>query len=452
MSFLRDRRHILLLSFIVLTRVALIAYVYPDRAKMFNGDSDLYDGLAVNLVEEGRYYFDPYEPRSDLIRTPGFPLFIAANYLVFGTNPISVILWNIFFVVAIYLLIFKLLHRLKAHATFAPAFILSLDLAWLLYSKELLTEPLFTSLLLLVLLLLIKPRGDFNLGNGVAAGALLGLAALVKPIVLYLPVFLIVYLLARRTKPVTVMAFGVAFLVLVAPWFIRNNIKHDSYTFTSIQSHNLLFAHGAFVYADANDLTHRAAQDGLFELLEERLGTSHDEAPFNQVEQEEERLAAEVLASHPVLYAKAIIRGMAVTLFDPGRLVFSRTFSTSDSAAIGLTNIVASEGVVGAFNRLVRMNPVMVTILLIYLAFLIAVTAIACLGVMPFFRRSPGGVALITLVLLYLLVLGGPNGYARFRLYIFPLLLIYADFGWSALRVWISKRSRARSLARASSA
>lgn len=419
------------LGALVLSRLLILAYAYPHQAKLFNGDSALYEGLARYLLKTGQYVYPPMEPRSDLIRPPGYPVFIALNYAVFGMGRLLFpLLWNVVGVCLTYLGIRKLLVLLGQRPHPAVGVVFTLDLAWLLYSKEMVTEPIFTPLLLGAVIALIYGMRRGALRWHTASALALGVCALIKPIALYLPVLLVPYVLivTRRWQPA--LAFACVFLIVVGPWFARNAAKHDVASFTSVQNDNLLFAHGAFVYADARSLTHVQAKDTLYARLQRAVGGDPKQQSYRRVNRAKGRLARSVLTGHPLLYAKAIARGMAITLLDPGRLVFNRTFPTEDTERIGLTNIVARDGVWGAFLQLLRKDPRMVVALTTYLGFLAVVLGVSLLGVWRAWRLvDPRLFWLMVLVGGYLLVLGGPNGYARFRLYVFPFELLLLHFG-----------------------
>lgn len=447
-----SRWDVAVLAWLVLTRLAIIAVVYPDRARMFNGDSPLYEGLALSLLRGEGYMYAPLGPFADLVRPPGFPAFILANYATFGTNPLFPILWNVVFVAAVYLGVRALVARMGQRLHPAVGAVLGLDLAWWLYSKELVTEPLFTALLLGGVLLVLRGAERGRAGALAGAGLVFGLCALIKPIALYLPVVLAAYLAGRAVaerwgwRPALLRAAVLvgAFVVVVAPWFVRNAVVHGTPVFTSLQSGNLLGGHAAFVWADLHGLTHEAAKDDLYRRVDEQLAASFWDpgaAPVAAQQAAQAAVAREVLADHPFRYVKAIARGVAITLFDPGRLVLNRTFPREDPEQIGFTNTIAREGLWGTLRLLVQKDAAQAVPLLLYLGFLALVVAVAALGLGPAFRSAPVVAWLCLIVGGYLLVLGGPHGYARFRLYVFPFILVAFHFGAAWLQArWRSQR------------
>lgn len=429
---------------IIVTRLVLLIWVYPDKDKMLDGDSPHYEGLAISLIQEGRYYYAPDEPYSDMIRPPGYPLFIAVNYLIFGLqNYVVVAFWNILGILIIYLGIKKLIVIMNVTPQKWTFIILSLDFAWLLYSKDLITEPIFTALLVWDIIWLVKGVHNNSFKYLFLSSVALGICTLIKPITLYLPIFVLLFLLFKLRNLSKLISYGVLFMMTISPWLIRNKIVHNSFSFTSIQNNNLLYAHAAFVYADLYSITHREGQDKLDRILQDRL-VGEDRTSYTHLNSVTGIVAREVLLLHPLLYAKAIVRGMFITLFDPGRMVFNRTFPFEDTKSIGLTNIIAKKGIWGTLKFLLHKQLGLVIPLLIYLLFLILVNSIALLGLVCFWKRSKFHFVLITMIFLYLLILGGPNGYARFRLYIFPFLLLYVNFGVEFLANLLKDQAKSR--------
>ena len=140
------------------------------------------------------------------------------------------------------------------------------------------------------------------------------------------------------------------------------------------------------------------------------------------------------MLQHPFLYIKAIGRGMLITLFDPGRLVVNRTFPREDPEKMGFTNSLGKVGISGTLKLLLKKDPTHVIILISYLCFLCFFNGIALAGIFPFLSKNKNELIILSLVFFYFWITGGPNGNDRFRLYLFPLILVYFDFGWQWAR------------------
>ena len=65
------------------------------HANPFTGDPQIYGNIARNLLQHGIYSFssDPGHLQPTLIRLPGYPLFLAACFLVFGIGNFAAVLW-----------------------------------------------------------------------------------------------------------------------------------------------------------------------------------------------------------------------------------------------------------------------------------------------------------------------------------------------------------------------
>ena len=432
-----SKADILLLSFILLTRIALFLWIHQDPSRLFNGDSAHYEGLALSLLTSGTYQYAPYEPYSDLIRPPGYPLLIAAVYaLTYPGNYTALFVINLIGVLLLYFGIKQLLATVRLPVSPLIMAFFALDIGWLLYSKEIITEPIFTPLLVWSTIALLKAFKTHRLKYWILSGIGFSFATWIKPITLYLPVLLAPVLGLRLHKRYPVLIWLLLALLLPASWMVRNYLAHKSFVYTSIQNHNLLTGHAAFVYAQKFKLTHREAQEKIIREVQ-RENPRYPHLPFAQKNALEGKVAQRILSEHPLLYAQAILRGMLITLFDPGRLVWNRTFPIENPSKIGLTNIVGKAGIGGALRALLQKPLAQRIPLMLYLGFLLLLNGLALSGIPYLYRHAPQSFWLLSLIFLYLWILGGPNGYARFRLYLFPFLLVYAQAGLIQVKNWL---------------
>ncbi|MGB2985897.1 MAG: glycosyltransferase family 39 protein [Phycisphaerae bacterium] len=129
---------------------------------MLRNDSSTYDLPARSLLKTGRLAVEPDAPDSPMIiRTPGYPCFIALVYLVFGESHVAVGLVQIVLSALTIVMVYYISRVLwDSTAAITAATLFSLDVVSLVSSLYLLTETLFT----------------FFLTASVGAGVLLGLA------------------------------------------------------------------------------------------------------------------------------------------------------------------------------------------------------------------------------------------------------------------------------------
>jgi hypothetical protein len=245
---------------------------------------------------------------------------------------------------------------------------------------------------------------------------LLGLATLLKPITFYLPWVMIPVLRYlgwkwSRIAGFVLIAAGIPFL-----WQARNYVTHGTFAYTSIAAENLMTGHAAIVLSAAEGLTHAAAIDSV--RAKYALLASPDD-DFNTMSEKKSAVAKEVLLDHPFIFVTQMAKGVAYTLFDPGREVWVRTFGASEADPGGLLQTMAKDGIVKSGWMLAKAYPFLV----LYVMFLCVVYVFAVRGFVRLWSEDRKLFVLLTVLIAYFLVLGGPLGYARFRLYVLPLII-----------------------------
>ncbi len=289
MKFFRAHRTLLLLGLIVLAGFAVRAlWVTRMHASEFprsipaGGDADPcllgYDGVrfdiaASNLADRGIY--GQTLGSSDSWRPPGYPLFLAASYIIFGRNFLVVRFLQALMGAAQIVLVFLVTRRLSGsdgRALLAAAICaLAYDLAFfagVFYSEPL--SALCVSGAILLLLFAFGKKKRVSWPACLGAFLLLGYAALVRPgNIFFIPVALaFVWLesspkLRWRAALIGVAAFG---LVLV-PWSIRNYRLHGRWVpFTTHGGLVFFIAHHPKSYGSFVPESERYSVEQKFEL------------------------------------------------------------------------------------------------------------------------------------------------------------------------------------------
>ena len=186
-----------------------------------------YNGLAVRLAERGEFCADDGTPVS--LRPPLYPALVAACYRLFGLESFQSVR---FVQAALSLVTVVVVHRLGS-AMFSPrvglwasglyCFYPSL----LVFDNLLLTETLFTLLLCVSCLALVRALGGSRLSGFAAAGVWLGLGALTRSVLSVFPPFLALFVLVAWKAPfarrvLAALALWVAFGATISPWAVRN--------------------------------------------------------------------------------------------------------------------------------------------------------------------------------------------------------------------------------------
>jgi len=207
-----------------------------------NGDARNYVVMVEQLLETGVYGYMSTEPNAYV--TPGYPLFLAAIFGLGGGEAAVRLIQAV--LGAATLIPLALLAREVAGETAAllAALMLALHPSWLRAPAFLLTEVLFTFLFSWYLWVqwqaLTEGRWERPFWP-LLSGVLLGLAVLVRPVVLPLLLLAWLYLmLIRRSirpwRAALWAACGLAAVML--PWWIRNAVALGELVLTATQAGN----------------------------------------------------------------------------------------------------------------------------------------------------------------------------------------------------------------------
>ena len=230
-----------LLLVLLLCLSAYIQLTVAARTELVNpltADSGRYFSYAYNVQRFGVYSSQvtwdaehlegPLQ--ADAIRSPGYPAFLM---LISKAEPTQDWAWRIAFAQAVlgvltvwfsFLLARKIV---RTPVAFAVALLTAFSPHLAAITPEILTEPLFTTVLMAATLASVRPMQARQNRWLILAGVLWGLAALVRPTAEFFPplvlaaTLLIPSLRGYRREAAIVMA---AFALTLAPWSIRNQV------------------------------------------------------------------------------------------------------------------------------------------------------------------------------------------------------------------------------------
>lgn len=311
-----------------------------------NPDSQSYIEPAEHLLREHQFValdriayavppraFAPGALVPDTIRTPVYPLIIAAFMAIGASLRALTLLQHLLVVALAALLQITLRQRVSPVCGAAAALLVALHPAVVDTASVVLTETVTAAITAAALASLYTSMIRRSTGFAALAGALSGVASLTRPIVLYLPLILVAVLLVRRIPLRVVIVFAVAFSVLPLAWTLRNYEKTGVATVSSIAGEDLLLyrAAGALVVADKPPL------DALFALQKQfgfyryalairvplvkqalREAEAAGRKPSNHAQRSREyaRLARQTLLAHPFAYAEIAFSAFVALVVD----------------------------------------------------------------------------------------------------------------------------------------
>jgi hypothetical protein len=232
-------RGLLVLFFAALSlRLIFWVFVLPHPERAFDIDSVLYARLGETLLGSGTF--------PNILRTPGYPVFLAALYAVFGKVPHAVLAVQCVIDSGTAVIAAMLFYRLFQNRRYSlvTGVIYSVNPFSIFYANMVLTETLFTFVLLTAVYQFFLFLHDTRKGRLVLASLLLGVGALCRPISLLLPLLFVPSLFIAqikvRDKVVSCIVFLMLYCMVLLPWYMRNYHVYGQWTLSTAAKYNVL--------------------------------------------------------------------------------------------------------------------------------------------------------------------------------------------------------------------
>jgi len=199
-------------------------------------DAHEYDVMAKNILA-GRALDAPVAGEPELpIRVPVYGCFVAAIYGASATSQMAVVGAQILASTLLCALVFYLSWRYlrDTWAAFTGALLLALHLPSAVHCGVLYSDTLFALLLGVSFLVILRLLERLSIPWAVATGLILGLTTLCKAaaqmiiVLVILLIFLAKETPMRRKAALSAVALA-GFLAVMAPWVIRNYVRHDAF-------------------------------------------------------------------------------------------------------------------------------------------------------------------------------------------------------------------------------
>jgi len=401
----------LVLSLALLVRALcfLAAASHPER--FFTTDSVGYMALARDLSAG---YLDPESPNFvlGLVRTPAYPIFLGALLTLSGGSTHAIVLAQIGLSLATLWLTCTLAVRLVGRRpALIAGVILALDPASALFPCLLQPETLFTMLLVGATLLLHIAVAGRSARTALGSGALLGLAALTRPLGIFLPLWLAPAVWTATKGPRRgrlLIAFLAAAGTPMGAWMAKNQVLTGFPVFSIAGDSSLLHYRAAGALAESEGLTLEKARA----VLQGRLLAMQPPArSVAELSSRQRALALSTFAEHPLGTVKMTLRGFSLMVTGTGLSALSNLVAGPDLGTIPKPWVFVLQTVATA------------------------VILIACLsvarGAVRLAAEGNHAALMLTLgVIAYLVLLSaGPEAGSRFRLPAMPFLAILAGHG-----------------------
>ena len=312
----RKRLIFIILAGLIL-RLAFFVAVRPWQDNYITGkiimvDAEPYNNFALSILKDRSF------EHTGTYRTPGYPLFLAFVYALFGARPWVVILIQVFIgTFTIFLVHLWARQWFNERVANISALLYAVEPHVIVYGACLLTETLFVFIVLLSVYMWYRGIRNENIIYVSAGALLLGYSALVRPILIVFPGLLIVLsLFLKGARPgfkiksslVMILFFSLA----VSPWLVKNYLQYGHFSLTHINGYNLLYVSAAYTEVARTGKTYLdVCRD--FDVISKEKGAFATSDLFKQSDIFS-GIALTYMRDHPGLYIRRHLTGM-VTLF-----------------------------------------------------------------------------------------------------------------------------------------
>jgi len=463
----RRRTALVVVLLALAARLALLAVIHHRDPMAFSYvDTEDYLGPARALRTLGTYAPSPDRPgEAEIVRAPGYPLLMAATFALFGEERWAVSAVGALLATATALvLLFGLGRHFGEKAAAWGAVLLCLDAGSLGRSLDLLSETLFTLLLVLALLALCSAvsRGAVRPGPALLAGLLTGAAVLVRPILLYFPLAAaaaLAVVAARRAagaaaRLLPLAAFLAPVLLLAGGWIVRNGLAAGAFVMTPVAGHQLLHRRAAAVDARARGVSLTRAQEelGIREAFFRWRGPSSERELFGarryaevfpatarlsaaELDRLWTRRALEIFREHPLGTVRMLGEGAAMLLFSPPPVILAAKWGLLRPSE-ELFRLWSDQELGRFAARLREESPRVLAAAAAAVVQLAVVHALALAGLLVHRRRAAPAVhAVLVGTLLYLVATSSGTDALddRFRVPLMPVVCLYAGASLAAI-------------------
>ena len=450
---------VLLVALAIRLFVALLALrAFPDGSEFYHYDTADYFEPAMSLVQQGR--FAKLDGAPELLRTPGYPLFLVPGILL-GHPVVVPILLQILLSCGTVYLVFQsgiLLFR-RADIAGLGALLYALEPTNALYANRLASETLFVFLLMVFLQQFLGYLRNNAWLRLICSALALSAAVYVRPVGYYLPLVLAGCLVAwilfqPRNKIMRLVHAGVFLGVsmgLMGLWQIRNLQQAGYPDFSTARDRNLYFFGAAATLA---------AQEGIpWREMQRRMGAGDEEiylqnhpdqhhwsegARYQQMHRE----ALRILLKHPFVYARIHAFGMFMVVASPLDYTYLRLLGVDRNRYQFVKTVFLREGFVQAALQWLRESQSgfrLVLILGLILWSYLLLSAVGLVSLRPI--REMTVITLLVFGLYFVVISGGPQADSRYRHPLMPLICILAGYGcyasWGFFDSWRSLHKRA---------
>ena len=411
------------------------------------GDSADYLALADNIIKFQSFTLDGQRPVDHI--TPGYPLFLALILSIFKSY-YAVSFIQILLVAITSFLIFKIGEKIiSSTAGFVAAFLYIINPSTLYYSMVIMSDVLFSFLLVLSVYLMFFANSKRDRAGIFIAGLLLGFAVLVRPIGMFLPLLFATFYFFSNKKiidlkklAILIFIFITAYGFVLTPWILRNKISSGVWGISSLGSFNL-FNHNVPLFLSVK--YDKDIKEIRTSLYEETNGLNEQEAKRFEHSKEIQIIALKRIFQDPLGYAVfhlskifQFLGGNSSKNFYVDTMEILR-HKSSPFPHIALIDLILKKEIRLSWEWLKSQHIFNFEYLIWFVIVMLSFASIV-------FRKYRWQALLFVSIILYFAVLTGPVAHVRYRFQVEPFMFLSALLGFQSFRerTFLFPRRRAK--------
>ncbi len=391
-------------------------------------DSIGYYSLANDFINNN-FSFQSF----DGLRTPVYPIFV--GFLLLICNQV----WFVLIVqICISLISIVLIYKLcriyfNATISFLAALLLTIDIHHSLYTVSLLTDSLFSTLLLYVVYLFVKFLKYNSKIDLYLVAFLLGVVILTRPIALYMPLMFVFFIVfspkndfkAKIKQSISFLA--ICFLV-VLPWLVHIKTTQGYFKLTYISGPGIIYEILPFTEAYKTGKNLDSIRNSFIDIAKYR-GCDFTKNGNNFKNAEIiGNIASEYIKANPVSYAQRHILGV-INMYCGVAIHQIALVLRFENISKKINNFGAKNIISQAINFFESKTSLEIFVTFFIIIILFVNYFFSLIGLFCLVRQRQIFGFLILALIIYFSALTGVIGMARYRLQFMPYINLLAAFG-----------------------
>ncbi|KKP24460.1 MAG: hypothetical protein SZ59_C0002G0306 [candidate division TM6 bacterium GW2011_GWF2_28_16] len=294
-------------------------------------DSNQYNEIASKLAEKGNFLNADNTP--NFFRLPGYPIFMAVIYKIFGKNQTTMLFIQIIISLLIIYLAFILSNQIF-HNTLTSkitALIFTIHPGIILFSGLQASESIFIIFLLLFLIFLFNGINKNKIFYFIFSGIFIGIAGLTRNVGEYLflgSIFAILLLSKEKLllKIKHIITIFLPYFSIISIWFIRNYILTGFIFLHTLTGQHFLRYNAVHILMDINNCTWESPHQELFKNRNNTIKKLEQKTHRVLTEIEQDRIALKlaynIINQNKLIALKDAIKQIFITCFTPYSFMF----------------------------------------------------------------------------------------------------------------------------------